>query len=163
MSLFKDSLSFHHRQEKKRLIMKKDNRIKIIASFLGMVTGIAFSGFIVGGIAALIGMTVLKNSLFGLGGIVGGVAGLVVGYPIGVIFGVILFRAWLKYNGAIISGVLGGLLGAIIVLVLAVPLKIDMPFILTLTLYLIFTPLFGTIGFYMGRKRERKQKHHKRK
>ena len=72
--------------------MKKDNRIKIIASFLGMVIGIAFAGFIIGGIAALISVTVLKNSLFGLGGIVGGVAGLVVGYPIGVIFGIILFR-----------------------------------------------------------------------
>jgi len=146
----------------KWLTMKKDRRIKKIGGFLGMAIGIAFSGFIIGGIMALIGVTIIKNSFFGLGGIVGGVAGLVVGYPIGMIIGIILFRAWLKYNGAIISGVLGGLLGAIIVLVLAVPLKLDMPFVLTLTLYLVFTPLFGTIGFYLGRKRERTQKHHKR-
>jgi len=143
--------------------MKKNIRIKNISRFLGMYLGIAFSGFIIGGIAALIGATVMKNSFFGFGGILGSVAGLIIGYPVGVICGIILFRTWIKYNGAIISGILGGLLGAIIILVLAVPLKVDMPVAWTLALYLVVTPLLGTIGFYLGRKPEQKQKHHKRK
>ena len=128
-----------------------------------MLIGIAFSGFIIGGIAALIGATMMKNSFFGFGGILGSVAGLIIGYPVGVMCGIILFRAWLKYNGAIISGILGCLLGAIIILVLAVPLKLDIPVAWTLALYLVVTPLLGTIGFYLGRKQERKQKHHKRR
>jgi len=58
-----------------------------------MLIGIAFSGFIIGGIAALIGATMMKNSFFGFGGILGSVAGLIIGYPVGgrVICGIICF------------------------------------------------------------------------
>jgi hypothetical protein len=143
--------------------MKKDNRIKKIARFWGMFIGIAFSGFIIGGILALIGSAIMKDKVFGLGRIVGSVGGLIIGYPVGVICGTILFRTWLKYNGAIISGIFGCLLGAIIILVLVVLLKIVISFVWTLSLYFIAAPLLGTIGFYLGRKPERKQKHRKRK
>ena len=127
-----------------------------------MVIGIAFTGFVIGGIFALIGSLVMKNTLFGFGGMVGGIGGLVIGYPIGVIGGIIIFRYWIRYNGGIIPGILGSLLGAVIIMVLVVPLKINLPVVWTMTLYLVITPLFGTIGFYLGRKTERKKKHRKR-
>lgn len=137
--------------------------LKKIALFLGMLFGTALTGAVAGGIFALIGMLIMKDRLFGLGGIVGSFGGVVIGYPIGVIAGVVLFRKWLKYKGSIPFGVIGCLLGAVIIMVLAVPLRVDIPVAWTLTLYFIAAPLLGAVGFYLGRKTAKKQKRRRRK
>lgn len=100
----------------------------------------------------------MKDRLLGFGGLVGSAGGAVIGYPIGVAVGIVIFRKWLRYNGSVPFGITGCLVGAVLIMVLAVPLGLDIPVVWMLTFYAIAAPLFGTVGFYLGRKKEKRQK-----
>jgi len=120
--------------------------------FLVMILGTALVGFVVGGLLALIGGLVIRGGLFGLGSLAGAVVGLLIGYPIGVITGIILFRKLFKYQGSLAYGVLGSLLGAAIPIILAEPLNVNITALWVFITFFIFSPVLGSIGFYLGKK-----------
>ncbi len=128
--------------------------IKGIATFTGMVAGTGLAGLIAGGIAALIGASVLRGDLPGFGALAGTLMGMIIGYPIGVFTALFLTNKLFHHPGSLLLGVLGILLGVIITIGLAEPLNLNHNTDLLFISFLLAPPLLGTTGFRLkNRKR----------
>ena len=123
--------------------------------FIAMFIGSGLVGLAVGVVAVLIGAAVMRDELFGLGGLIGGLWGVFLGYPIGVVTGIFLLKRFVHYQGSVIYGLIGCLIAAGISVGMIGPLNIDINPSILFSIFFISCPLLATTGFYLGKKRKK--------
>ena len=123
---------------------------KRAAIFIGMFVGIGILGLVVGLIAGLAGGFILRDELFGFGGLVGALAGIMIGYPIGVIIGVIIVNKAFHIAGSLWLGIAGSVVGGVIIIALNNMIALTPNQIFGS--YFSVVALLATIGFHLKRK-----------
>jgi len=122
--------------------------------FIAMVISSGLTGLTVGIVAVLIGASIMRGQLFGLGGLIGGLWGVFLGYPLGVVAGMFLLKRFVRYQGSVIYGVIGCLIGAGVSFGLIGPMNIDVNPSILFSIFFISCPLLATAGFYLGKMRK---------
>lgn len=132
--------------------MRQNISVKDILKFLGMVLLTGASGLVTGfGVGYLLA-ALMRNQLEGWGGLVGAIIGLFVFYPVGVVLGQIIFKLR-RYRGSLLLGIAGVFLGAFMTMGLSYLLHINVSSNILLPSFLVLTPLIGTAGYYLGRRK----------
>ena len=132
--------------------MKQNISIKDILKFLGMVLLTGASGLVLGfGVGYLLA-ALMRNQLEGWGGLVGAIIGLFVFYPVGVIMGQVIFKLR-HYRGSLLLGIAGVFAGAFMTMGLSYLFHINVSSNILLPSFLMLTPLLGTAGYYLGRRK----------
>ena len=122
-----------------------------VAKFIGILVFVGVVGLAFGILAGLAAGFILREELFGFGGLVGALAGMMIGYPVGIIIGLIIVRRRLYIRGSLWLGVAGIIAGAVIILALANFIIMSPNQIFGS--YFSAVALLGTSGFYLKRKR----------
>jgi hypothetical protein len=120
---------------------------------VAMIFGIAVAGVILGILSAIILAALLKDGYEGWGGLIGIVMGMSIGYPVGVFIGLVIFKKFLHYNGSLLFGLIGVIIGGVLPFLLAEPLSLNLNTTLLWTFMILCSPVLGTAGFYLGKKR----------
>jgi biotin transporter BioY len=135
---------------RKKKVAKSRPPMKQPQAFLVTLGGCVLGGAVTGGIIGIIAALVMKDSLFGLGGLVGAAGGIIIGYPIGVILGIVLVRRWIRREGPLWLAVPLCMVGAAGSLGVAELMHIALA--ISLPAYFVATPLLGTAGFFIGKR-----------
>ena len=122
------------------------------ARFVGVVIGLALFGGLIGFAGAGIGSFILRDGIAGFGALVGALSGFVIGYPLGVIAGIIMMNILLRFRGSLLFGIIGAVVGSALPAAFAELLNVNPN--LFFSLYFIGSPLLGTIGYYLTRRRQ---------
>ena len=122
-------------------------------AFLVMLGGSVLGGAVTGGIIGIIAGLIMKNALFGFGGLVGAAGGIIIGYPIGVILGIFPVRRWIRREGSPWLAVPLCLVGAAGSLGVAELMHIAL--VISLPVYFVIAPLLATAGFFLGKRHKK--------
>jgi len=123
-----------------------------IIPFLGKVVGLGIIGGVGCVAGALTGVFILKENVFGFGGLVGAVMGMIIGYMVGVIAGFILMAKVFRSRGSLLFGILACITAVILTFILAEPLKLNVNPNILFAVFFLSVPLLGMAGFGLRRK-----------
>ena len=121
-------------------------------AFLLTLAGCVVGGAVMGGIIGIITALIMRNSLFGLGGLAGALLGMMAGYPIGNIVGILIMKRWLRQEGSLWLAATLCLAGAAGSLGAAELWNIDLA--ISLPAFFVAAPVLGTVGFRLGRRKK---------
>jgi len=119
-------------------------------AFLLTLAGCVGGGAVVGGVIGIIAALVMRNSLFGLGGLAGALLGMIAGYPIGNILAILVMKRWLRQEGSLWLATTLCLVGAAGSLGAAELLNISLA--VSLPAFFVAAPVLGTAGFFLGKR-----------
>jgi hypothetical protein len=125
--------------------------LRFITRFAGVAVGLALFGGVIGFAGAGIGSFILRDGIAGFGALVGALSGLVIGYPLGVIAGIVMLSLLLRFRGSLLFGIIGAVVGSALPAALAEQLNLNPN--LFFSLYFAGTPLLGTVGYFLIRRR----------
>ncbi len=134
--------------------MKQNISIKDILKFLGMVLLTGTSGLVMGFGAGYLLAGLMRNQSSGWGDLIGAIIGLFVFYPVGVILGQVIFKLR-HYRGSLLMGIAGVFVGAFITVGLNFLFHLSTNPNALFGSYFILISLFGTSGYYLGRRKPR--------
>jgi hypothetical protein len=137
---------------KKKKISTSRPPMKQPQAFLLMLAGCVVGGAVVGGIVGVIAALVMRNSLFGLGGLAGALLGMMAGYPIGNIVAMLIMKRWLRQDGSLWLAATLCLVGAAGSLGAAELLNISLA--ISLPAFFIAAPVLGAVGFRVRRRKK---------
>jgi hypothetical protein len=132
--------------------MNQNISFKDVFKFLGMAIGTGVSGLVVSFGTAFSLAVLLRNTQNGWGGLAGLVIGLVFFYPVGVILGQIIFKLW-HFRGSLLLGIAGVILSVLLIVALNYWLHVTTNSKTLLFVLYICAPLFGAVGYYLGRRK----------
>jgi hypothetical protein len=122
-------------------------------AFFAVAFGSAAVGTVTGGVIGIVAGLILRDELFGFGGLAGAMGGVLIGYPTGIVAGILLLKKWLRLEGSVLLSLPFSLAGAIIPLAISNPLGINA--ISALVAFFIATPVLGAVGFFLGSRRKK--------